>query len=293
MAGGKNCINLGQIHLKLRVPGDFGFGAQSALNTTNKQRSSMNKYMKHFRTVGLAGFAACIGVTLLPTLQADAWDKKTVLTITEPLEVPSCCTADQTVTLPPGEYVIMLVESSSDRHIVRIFDKDQKTVMTTILAIPNYRLQPTGKTVFQFWEVPAGQTRALRAWFYPGDNFGQEFAYPKQAAAQIAALVKAPVPAIAQETKAADDLKTVPLVAVDESGKSTEFVPSVPEKAADPVPATLAPQPVQAAPQMAERAAELPATASAMPLVGLAGLASLVLYAALGFLSRRRRLCKA
>ena len=277
----------------------------------------MNNCMKHFRSIGLAGFAACIGVALLPSLQADSWDKKTTLTVTEPLQVPSCCTPDHTVTLQPGEYVMMLVDSLSDRHIVRIFDKDQKVVITTILAIPNYRLQPTGKTVFQYWEVPAGQTRPLRAWFYPGDNFGQEFAYPKQAAAQIAAFVKTPVPAIEVETTAVDDLKTVPLVAVDESGKTTELAATEPEKSADPVvPATLqaeaapAQMPVQAdtPPQTADRAVEdekpaetpapapaepLPATASAMPLVGLAGLASLVLYAALGFLSRRRRLCKA
>jgi LPXTG-motif cell wall-anchored protein len=265
----------------------------------------MNNNLKHFRGIGLAGFAACIGVTLLPSLQADTWDKKTILTITEPLQVPSCCTPDQTVTLQPGEYVIMLVDSLSDRHIVRIFDKDQKVVMSTILAIPNYRLKPTGKTVFQYWEVPAGQPRTLRAWFYPGDNFGQEFAYPKQTAAQIAAFVKTPVPAIDAKTTAVEDLKTVPLVAVDESGKTTEFVASVPEKAADPVvPATLraeATPPVQAAPvqpQAADRAVAetpepLPATASAMPLVGLAGLMSLALFAALGFLSRRRRTSKA
>ena len=36
-------------------------------------------------------------------------------------------------------------------------EKDEKTVITTILAIPNYRLQPTGKSVFQFWETPAGE----------------------------------------------------------------------------------------------------------------------------------------
>jgi len=264
----------------------------------------MNNFMKHFRGTGLAGLAACIGVALLPNLHADSWDKKTVLTTTEPLEVPDCCTPDHTVTLPPGEYVIMLVNSLSDRHIVRIFDKDQKVVMTTILAIPNYRLQPTGKTVFQFWEVPAGQTRALRAWFYPGDNFGQEFAYPAQTAAQIAAFTKTPVPAIAVETKAVEDLNTVPLVAVDESGKSTTYVAqAAPEPA---VPATLQPQPVQAdtpvqadppvqvqAADRAETPAAMPATASAMPLAGLAGLVSLALYAALGFLSRRRRLCKA
>ena len=97
--------------------------------------------------------------------------------------------------------------------------------------MPNYRLQPTGNTVFQYWEVPAGQPRALRAWFYPGDNFGQEFAYPKQTAAQIAAAVKTPVPAIEVETSAVEDLKTVPLVAVDESGKTTELTPTLPERA--------------------------------------------------------------
>ena len=147
--------------------------------------------------------------------------------------MPSCCTPDHTVTLQPGEYVMVLVDSLSDRHIVRIFDKDQQHVITTILAIPNYRLQPTGKTVFQYWEVPAGQPRALRAWFYPGDNFGQEFAYPKQTAAQIAAFVKTPVPAIEVETSAAEDLKTAPLVVVDETGKTSEVAQTLPERAPD------------------------------------------------------------
>ena len=272
----------------------------------------MNNYMKHSRSLGLAGFAACIGVALLPSLQADAFDKKTTLTISEPLEVPSCCTPDsQTVTLQPGEYVIVLVDSLSDRHIVRIFDKDQKVVIATVLAIPNYRLKPTGKTVFQYWEVPAGQPRSLRAWFYPGDNFGQEFAYPKQTAAHIAAFAKTPVPAIETQTIAVEDLKTVPLVAVDESGAAKPF-----ERTPDPdVPATLQPQtpvqaetpaqaetPVQAVTpvQSADRtvaadtptpapAEPLPATATAMPLVGLSGLVSLALFAVIGLVSRHRR----
>src|SRR5260370_16806274 len=118
---------------------------------------------------------------------------------------------------------MVLVDSLSDRHIVRIFDNDKQNVISTILAIPNYRLQPTGKTVFQYWEVPAGQPKALRAWFYPGDNFGQEFAYHKETAVEIASYGKAPVPAIAADTKAEEDLKTVPLVVVDESGKTSEL----------------------------------------------------------------------
>jgi hypothetical protein len=229
--------------------------------------------MKHFRSIAFAALASCIGFVLPPSLQADGWDKKTTLTVNEPLQVPDCCTPDHTVTLQPGEYVMVLVDSLSDRHIVRIFDKDQKRVITTILAVPNYRLEPTGKTVFQYWEVPVGQPKALRAWFYPGDNFGQEFAYPKQTAVQIAAFVKAPVPVVEVETVAVDDLNTAPLALVDETGKITELALTLPERAPDP-----ATTPVQ--PEM------LPHTASIMPLVGLAGLVSLALFAALGFLSR-------
>jgi LPXTG-motif cell wall-anchored protein len=254
--------------------------------------------MKHFRTIAFAAFAGCIGFSLLPSLQADAWNKKTTLTVSEPLQVPSCCTPGHTVTLQPGEYVMVLVDSLADRHIVRIFDKDQQHVITTILAIPNYRLQPTGKTVFQYWEVPAGQPPALRAWFYPGDNFGQEFAYPKQTAAQIAAFVKTPVPAIEVETSAAEDLKTAPVVVVDESGKTTELAQTMPERTLDPAlqptQQAAAVEPQQAAavePQTPAPVQTLPHTASAMPLLGLAGLVSLALFAALGF--RSRRPCKA
>jgi LPXTG-motif cell wall-anchored protein len=256
--------------------------------------------MKRFRRIAFAAFAGCIGIALLPNLQADTWNKKTLLTVNEPLQVPSCCTPDHTVTLQPGEYVMVLVDSLSNRHIVRIFDKDERTVITTVLAIPNYRLKPTGDTVIQFWEVPAGQPRALRAWFYPGDNFGQEFAYPKRTAAQIAAFVRTPVPAIEVETSAAEELKTVPIVAVDERGETTELMATLPMRPPADVQPTRQPEPVQwrasdraVAAEAPAPAPTLPDTASVLPLLGLAGLVSLALFAALGFRSRRRRPCKA
>jgi len=246
--------------------------------------------MKYLSNIALAAFAGCVGVALLPSLQADQWDKKTVLTVNEVIQVPSCCTPDNVVTLQPGEYVMVLVDSLSDRHIVRVFDKDQQHVITTILAIPNYRLQPTGKTVFQYWEVPAGQPRALRAWFYPGDNFGQEFAYHKQTALQIATYVKAPVPAIEIDTKAEEDLKTAPLVVVDESGKTTELAQAKPEPALQAEPVQTAAAPIQTAaanPTPVEPEQTLPHTASAMPLLGLIGILSLAAFAALRIRSRR------
>src|SRR5580765_7329697 len=164
------------------------------------------------RSSSLLFSVALIAAAVTPSAKADQWDKKTVITIAEPVQVPSCCDTDHVVVLQPGTYVLALVESLSDRHIVRVFQQDEKTVVTTILAIPNYRLEATDKTAFQFWETLAGQPRAMRAWFYPGDNFGQEFAYPKTKSVEIAKVAHAPVPAVVVETEA--ELKTAPVVVV-------------------------------------------------------------------------------
>jgi LPXTG-motif cell wall-anchored protein len=250
--------------------------------------------MKYRSNIALAAFAGCLSLALLPNLHADEWNKKTNITVTDPIQLPSCCTPDHTVTLQPGEYVLALVDSLSDRHIVRVFDKDQKNVITTILAVPNYRLQPTGATVLQFWEVPAGQPRALRAWFYPGDNFGQEFVYHKQTAAEIAAFAKAQVPAVAIDTKVEEDLKTAPLVVVDQTGSTSELAVATPAppvtEPAQPqqeVQAVAAPTPVEPVQETEPVQQTLPHTASSMPLLGLFGILSLAAFAVLRIRSRR------
>src|SRR5690242_16502840 len=113
----------------------------------------------------LSSFAAasCLGLAslmMMPNALADQWNKKTILTVNEPIQVPG-------KVLQPGKYVMKLLDSPSNRHIVQIFNADETKLQTTILAIPNYRLQPTGKTEFQWWETPASQPKAMRAWFYP------------------------------------------------------------------------------------------------------------------------------
>jgi len=241
--------------------------------------------MRHSKSIASATFAGCIALVLTAGLQADTWNKKTILTVTEPIEVPSCCNDTHTVILQPGEYVMKLMNSLSDRHIVQVFDKDEKHIITTILAIPNYRLKPTGDTVFQYWEVPAGQPKELRAWFYPGDNFGQEFAYHKQKALEIAAFAKIPVPAIEVDTVAVEELKTVPVVALDDSGKASELAVTAPEPAAQPEPVQTADR-VEAPAEPAEAPA-LPRTASTVPLLGLIGLLSLAAFGVLSIRSRR------
>jgi hypothetical protein len=242
------------------------------------------------RNASLLFGVALIAAAVTPPVKADQWDKKTVITINEPVQMPSCCNADHTVVLQPGTYVLALVDSLSDRHIVRVFEKDQKTVVTTILAIPNYRLQPTGTSAFQFWETPAGQPRAMRAWFYPGDNFGQEFAYYKTKSVEIAKVAKAPVPAVVVETEA--ELKTAPVVIVDEKGeeKPVEVVVAKSEPPVEPTPEPRVTTPAYEAPAPANEApapAKLPDTASPYPLFGLIGLGSVIASKVMSRLSKR------
>jgi hypothetical protein len=260
----------------------FRFGAQSAYGKGDIEKE-IDDHMRQLQTITLAALAGCIGIVLAPTIHASEWNKKTVLTLNETIEMPSCCTADHTVTLPPGKYVMALVDSTSNRNIVRVFSEDEKTVITTVLAIPNYRLQPTGKTVLQFWEVPAGQNPELRAWFYPGDNFGQEFAYHKQKALGIASYAKTPVPAIAVETSAVEELKTAPLVVVDETGKTSELVVPPPAQA----PAAQSEPVLVAEAQPPAPVAELPHTASVLPLIGLLGIFALGAFAVLTIRAKR------
>jgi len=205
------------------------------------------------------GSIGLLGIGLAPSARADEWNKRTTLTVQETIQVPG-------KVLPPGEYVVKLLDSPSDRHIVQIFNADETELQTTILAIPNDRLRPTGKTVFTFWEMPPGQPRALRAWFYPGDNFGQEFAYPKVKATEIATVAHVEVPTTEAQKPA--ELAVAPLEKVAPPvAEAPKAEPPV-EIAQLPPAANIEPSPV-----------ELPKTASPYPLIGLAGLLSLLVFA--------------
>ena len=141
--------------------------------------------MNRFKTVTTVCCMALASALLAPSAKADDWNRKTVITFSGPVEIPGVHLAGWGV-LPAGTYVFKILDSQSDRHIVQIFSKDELTVYATILAIPNYRLRATDKTVITFRERPVGQPEALRAWFYPGRNWGEEFVYPKAKAIELA-----------------------------------------------------------------------------------------------------------
>ena len=107
-----------------------------------------------------------------PAARADEWNKQTVMTFNAPFEIPG-------KVLQAGTYVFRLADNSASRDVVQIFTEDQQHLVTTILAIPDSRLEPADGTVVTFQERPSGSPEALQSWFYPGETDGLRFVYPK------------------------------------------------------------------------------------------------------------------
>jgi hypothetical protein len=215
------------------------------------------KQIDRFKIIVVSFCLSLVALAALPSAKADTWDKKTIVTFSAPVEVPGVGAQ----TLPAGTYMFKVLDSSSDRNIVQIFNEDGTHVFTTILAIPNYRLRATDKTVMTFSERAEGRPEAIRAWFYPGMQWGQEFVYPKVKAMELAKVVNEPVLATTEEPTEIAELKQVPVEAVTPAG---EEVPLAEVVEAPPV-------------ETASAAATepMPETASEMPLLALMGLLSL------------------
>jgi len=133
--------------------------------------------MNKFGVMAL-GFVACMSLVSSPA-KADGWDQKTRFTFSGPVEIPGH-------QLSAGTYVFKIVNSASDRDVVQVYNENETHSYGIFLAIPDYRLKPTGKPIVTFSERPADSPEAVRAWFYPGENYGHEFVYPKSRAAALA-----------------------------------------------------------------------------------------------------------
>jgi hypothetical protein len=232
--------------------------------------------MKRFQFITMFCCFVFVVLAITPQAKADDFNRKTVMTFSEPFEVPGI----DAQILPAGTYVFKILDSWSDRDIVQISSADETHVYTTILAIANYRLKPTDKTVLTFGERGAGQPEAIKAWFYPGQSWGQEFVYPKKRAIELAKIVKEPVLAMPVETAEVvpvETLKTVPVAAIAPTGEEV------------PVTAVVEPPPtaVAAALPPALVAETLPATASTLPLFASIGLLSLFAGLALMIITKR------
>jgi hypothetical protein len=198
---------------------------------------------------------------------ADEWDQKSIFTFSGPVEIPG-------QVLDAGTYVFKLADAAADRNVVQVLNKNQNHLYGTFLTVADYRLKPAGKTIINFEERAAGSPEAVRAWFYPGENYGHAFVYPKVKAVALAKANNQPVASMPTElaantTKPAKtmqephvvSLKQAPLKAQQPTEEEVEitqvFIP--------PPPA-----------EVTRIATKLPSTASFLPLLGLIGSLSLL-----------------
>jgi hypothetical protein len=186
----------------------------------NKGKTYMNTRNKWL----IATFCLALFCTLaLPkSVLADEWDQATKLTFNETVEVPG-------QVLPAGTYWFKLADNDSDRNIVQIWNTDRSHLVTTILAIPDYRQNTPEKTIINFEERPSGQPEAIQSWFYPGSNLGLEFVYPKTRAKQLAKQAGRPVLSMPDEQASdAAHIKQASVKAVNPSGEEIALQKSPP-----------------------------------------------------------------
>ena len=208
--------------------------------------------MKIFRTALATLAIALLAAATAATLAAQVGglqdvSKKTTVTITQPMEIPG-------QVLQPGTYVFKVMDIVGTRNIMQVTNTEGTKVFATIIAVPDYRVAATNKSVVQYKEEAAGKPNALRAWFYSGEKAGLEFVYPKTRAVEIAEAAHEYVPAEVAETPKAEELKTVPLIAITPEGKETPMAKAFEQKT----------EPKQVA-------EALPKTASSVPLIALVG----------------------
>lgn len=270
--------------------------------------------MKRISHFTIAAPIALLLLAAAPNVFSDDHDKKTDVTITEPIEIPGAI-------LQPGTYMFILLNSSSDRHIVEVKSEDGKHLYAMTFTAAARRVVPTGNVALTFYEMPAGAPRAIRQWYWPGDLEGQEFLYSKKEAARILAASHQTVSEYPESAQAELNSNVGDQTQSVQVAENTDQPPA-PQVVEQPAPQLVeTPQPVQQdqvvaqqapppadnsnsndlvaqnytpapAPQSSDNSgndnAALPQTASDLPLAGLIGLVSLASAVTLRLAARGR-----
>lgn len=240
---------------------------------------------------------AMLAVSLNAAAQGPV-NQDTFFTFSQAVELPK-------TTLPAGTYFFQLMDSSSNRHIVKVMSQDRKQLHATLLAIPYYSNdRPSDDPQVRFMETPAlaangttAGTNAIKMWFYPGNSVGHEFIYPRDQALQIASRTGQSVLTTRSDHEVSETITDTELSRVDPNGSDSEAnltaqaspanAAPVSEPAVEPAPQREAVGAITGGATAPERSAEpargdepartdLPNTAGSLPLLALIGVGALV-----------------
>lgn len=225
--------------------------------------------MKHSGFFLLASISL-IGTLLAPATKADPQYKRTEVTFHQPVEIPG-------MVLLPGKYVMKLLDPYTDTKIVRFYNAQENHMYAMVFTVPDYRQRTTDHTVITFEERAHGAPHAIKEWFPAGDNWGEQFVYPKPEVIAASAAPAVPQPPQAKVTVSAPT-PTSQATAVETPSPAAKVQPQQPVEIAQAQPA---PPATESVAPVTEQKKELPKTASDLPLVALLGAALLLAGATL------------
>jgi hypothetical protein len=128
--------------------------------------------MRKLYLISLALTAILMGLCLAPNTRADDWDKKTVVTFDQDVEIPG-------QVLPTGTYVFKLLRNSSNRFIVQVWASDESQLISTLITVGDSYPNPSGTPYFvlDMTGTEEGYPPAVVSWFFGGGDDGRDFTY--------------------------------------------------------------------------------------------------------------------
>jgi hypothetical protein len=128
--------------------------------------------MRKFPMVTLALAAVLAALSLGPATKADGWDKKTIVTFDQDVEIPG-------QVLPAGTYVFKLFRSSSNRNIVQIWTEHESQLVSTLMTVGDSYPNPSGEAYFvlDMRGTDEGYPPVVTSWFFGGSDEGRDFIY--------------------------------------------------------------------------------------------------------------------
>ena len=116
--------------------------------------------------------AVFFALSFTPLAVADNWDKKTIVTFDQDVEIPG-------QVLPAGTYVFKLLRSNADRSVVQVWTAHERELVATLITAGDSYPNPSGDPYFvlDMTGTDEGYPPVVVSWFFAGGNDGRDFIY--------------------------------------------------------------------------------------------------------------------
>src|SRR5579883_2368126 len=99
-------------------------------------------------TLGAVALVAVVVLVFAPVATASDFNHRTVFTVNQPIRIPG------NVVLPPGTYVMRLLDPNMNAQLVQILNATETKVYATVFAVPEQVKQIAGAPRLEFGERP-------------------------------------------------------------------------------------------------------------------------------------------